>query len=44
MLIELNHHQHRKTFEKLAKELHVTNDKVKSLTKKIGCQRFVQES
>ena len=33
MLIELNHHQHGKTFEKLAKELHVTNDKVKSLTK-----------
>ena len=44
MLIELNHHQHGKTFEKLAKELHVTNDKVKSLTKKLAakdlCKKF----
>lgn len=38
MLIELDHHQHGKTFEKLAKELHVTNDKVKSLTKKLAAK------
>lgn len=42
MLIELNHHQHGKTFEKLAKELHVTNDKVKSLTKKLAAKDLIR--
>ena len=32
-LIELNHHKHGKNFDKLAKELHVTDDKVKEIAK-----------
>lgn len=28
ILIELEHHKHGKTYEKLARELHVTKDKV----------------
>ena len=34
-LIELNHHKHGKNFDKLAKELHVTDDKVKEIAKKL---------
>lgn len=34
-LIELNHHKHGKNFDKLAKELHVTDDKIKEIAKKL---------
>lgn len=42
LLIELNHHKHGKSFEKLAKELHVTDDKVKSLAKELVAKDLIK--
>lgn len=42
LLIELNHHKHGKTLSKLAKELHVTEDKAKSLVKELVAKDLVK--
>lgn len=44
LLIELNHHKHGKSFEKLAKELHVTGDKVKELAKNLKAKELITVS
>lgn len=43
-LIELNHHKHGKSFDKLAKELHVTDDKVKELAKNLTAKDLITVS
>ena len=44
VLIELNHHRHGKSFEKLAKELHVTDDKLKDLVKNLKAKELITVS
>lgn len=44
VLIELNHHKHGKSFEKLAKELHVTDDKLKDLVKNLKAKELITVS
>lgn len=41
ILIELEHHKHGKTYEKLARELHVTKDKVEELVKNLVAKDLV---
>lgn len=43
ILFELEHHKHGKTYEKLAKELHVTNEKVKELVKSLVTKDLVTD-
>ncbi|NRO35837.1 hypothetical protein IMAU30056_00050 [Lactobacillus helveticus] len=43
ILIELEHHKHGKTYEKLARELHVTKDKVEELVKNLVAKDLVTD-
>ncbi|ANZ55596.1 MarR family transcriptional regulator [Lactobacillus helveticus] len=43
ILIELEHHKHGKTYEKLARELHVTKDKVEELVKNLVAKDLVAD-
>ena len=43
VLIELEHHKHSKTYDKLAKELHVTKDKVEELVKSLVAKDLVTD-
>lgn len=42
-MIELEHHKHGKTYEKLARELHVTKDKVEELVKNLVAKDLVTD-
>lgn len=42
-MIELEHHEHGKTYDKLAKELHVTKDKVEELVKSLVAKDLVTD-
>ncbi|WP_297949887.1 MarR family transcriptional regulator [uncultured Lactobacillus sp.] len=42
ILIELNHHQHGKTLHKLAKELHITEDKAKDIAKELVAKDLIE--
>ena len=43
ILIELEHHKHGKIYDKLAKELHVTKDKVEELIKSLVAKDLVTD-
>ena len=43
ILIELEHHKHGKTYDKLAKELNVTKDKVEELVKSLVAKDLVTD-
>ena len=43
-LIELRHHKNRKTFSKLAKELHVTDEKIKQIASKLEQKNLITVS
>ncbi|OUQ01828.1 transcriptional regulator [Lactobacillus gallinarum] len=43
ILIELEHHKHGKTYDKLTKELHVTKDKVEELVKSLVAKDLVTD-
>lgn len=43
-LIELRHHQNGKTFSKLAKELHVTDEKIKQIASKLEQKNLITVS
>ena len=43
-LIELRHHQTGKTFSKLAKELHVTDEKIKQIASKLEQKNLITVS
>lgn len=43
-LIELRHHKNSKTFSKLAKELHVTDEKIKQIASKLEQKNLITVS
>lgn len=43
VLIEIEYHKHGKSYEKLAKKIHVTEDKVKELVKDLVAKKLVVE-
>lgn len=43
-LIELRHHKNGKTFSKLAKELHVTDEKIKQIASKLEQKNLITVS